>query len=163
LQADKHYWQNFLLTNKLDEAVAIELKNPDGSNKTSPKQDAYLERLRGCNVATLVSSNYDEIIIFLHEHYKDVNETHKMLPAIEEQPRTAHHIDFSRNESPAYWCKKLQNKEALLEERKCRGMDAEELWRLPNKQIASVLISHDKTTVVIHKYLPACASAPRTS
>ena len=45
------------------DVVAIELKNPDGSNKTSPKQDAYLERLRGCNVATLVSNNYEDIII----------------------------------------------------------------------------------------------------
>ncbi|MFM7986862.1 MAG: hypothetical protein ACKPKO_46865 [Candidatus Fonsibacter sp.] len=60
-------------------------------------------------------------------------------------------IDFSRNENPAYWCKKLQNNEALLEECKCRVMDAEELWKLPNKQIASVLIPNDKTTVVRHK------------
>ena len=45
----------------------------------------------------------------------------------------------------------LQNKENLLEECRSRGMNAEELWRLPNKQIASVLIAHDKTTVVIHK------------
>ena len=64
------------------DVVAIELKNPNGSNKTSPEQDAYLERLRGCNVATLVSSSYEEVIIFLHEHCKDVNETHKMLMAI---------------------------------------------------------------------------------
>ena len=51
----------------------------------------------------------------------------------------------------AYWCHKLQNKESLLKECRYRGMEPEELWRLPNKQIASVLISHDKTTVVIHK------------
>ena len=59
------------------DVVAIELKNPNGSNKTSPEQDAYLERLRGCNVATLVSNNYEEVIIFLHEHYKSVKETHE--------------------------------------------------------------------------------------
>ncbi len=97
-----------------------------------------------------MSNNYEEVVIFLHEHYKDVKDTHNMLLAIEDQLRAAR-IDFSRNESPAYWCKKLQNNDALLEAGKCRGMDAEELWRLPNKQIASVLISHDKTTVVIHK------------
>ena len=28
--------------------------------------------------------------------------------------------------------------------------DPEELWRLPNRKIASVLISRDKTTVLIH-------------
>ncbi|MFM7987651.1 MAG: hypothetical protein ACKPKO_50890, partial [Candidatus Fonsibacter sp.] len=66
-----------------------------------------------------------------------------------QQPATC--IDFSRNDNPAYWCKKLPNKESLLEECKCRGMDAEELWRLPTKQIASVLIAHDKTTVDLHK------------
>ncbi|MFM7984188.1 MAG: hypothetical protein ACKPKO_33185, partial [Candidatus Fonsibacter sp.] len=68
------------------DAVAIELKSPDGSNKTSPEQDAHLERLRGCNVATLVSNNYEEVIIFQHEHYKDVKETHNMRLAIEDQP-----------------------------------------------------------------------------
>ena len=86
----------------------------------------------------------------MHEHYKDVKETHNMLLAIEDQQQ-ATRIDFSRNENPAYWCNKLQNKEALLNECRCRGVDPGELWRLPNKQIASVLISHDKTTVVIHK------------
>ena len=153
--------------------MAIELKNPNGSNKTSPEQDAYLERLRGCNVATLVSNNYEEVIIFLHEHYKDVKQTRKMLVAIEDHqqaarinPRQSNAIpnksyveasssrvvvDFSHNDYPAYWCKQLQNKENLLKECRCRGLDPEELWRLPNKQIASVLISHDKTTVVIHK------------
>ncbi|MFM7983234.1 MAG: hypothetical protein ACKPKO_28330, partial [Candidatus Fonsibacter sp.] len=112
-------------------------------------QDAYLERLRGCNVATLVSNNYEEVIIFLHEHYKNVKEARNMLLAIEDKQQQAMRIDFSRNESPAY--KKLQNKESLLEECKSRGMDAEELWRLPNKQIANVLIAHDNTTVAIHK------------
>ncbi|MFM7980071.1 MAG: hypothetical protein ACKPKO_12220, partial [Candidatus Fonsibacter sp.] len=67
-----------------------------------------------CTVALLVSNNYDEIIIFLHEHYKDVKDTHNMLLAIEDKPR-ATRIDFSRNKNPAYWCKKLQNKESLLE------------------------------------------------
>ena len=138
------------LGNGFTDVVAIELKNPNGSNKTSPEQDAYLERLRGCNVATLVSSSYEEVIIFVHEHYKDVQETHNMLLAIEDKQQAAR-INFSHNDNPAYWCKQLQNKENLLKECKYRGLDTEELWRLPNKQIASVLISHDKTTVVIHK------------
>jgi len=103
------------------DVVAIELKNPNGSNKTSPEQDAYLERLRGCNVATLVSNSYEEVIIFLHEHYKSVKETHKMLLAIEDQQqamRIDHCLvgDFSRNENPAYWCKQLQNNDNLLKE-----------------------------------------------
>ncbi len=138
------------LGNGFTDVVAIELKNPDGSNKTTPEQDADLERLKGCNVATLVSNNYDAIIIFLHEHYEVVKETHNMLLAIEDKPRATHSIDFSHNGNPAYSCKKLQNKETLLDECRCRGMETEELWRRPNKQIANVLISHDKTTVARH-------------
>ena len=102
------------------DVVAIELKNPNGSNKTSPEQDAYLERLRGCNIATLVSNSYEEVAIFLYEHYKDVKETHNMLLAIEDQQQ-ASRIDFSRNENPADWCNKLQIKDNLLKECKCRG------------------------------------------
>jgi len=141
------------LGNGFTDVVAIELKNPDGSNKTSPEQDAYLERLRECNVATLVSNSYEEVIIFLHEHYKDVKETHNTLLAINDKQQQATCIDFSRNDNPTYWCKMLQNKENLLEECRSRGMNTEELWRLPNKQIASVLIAHDKTKVVIHNQL----------
>ena len=51
-----------------------------------------------------MSNTYEEVVIFLHEHYKDVNETHNMLLAIEDQPR-APRIDFSRHENPAYWYK----------------------------------------------------------
>ena len=108
----------------------------------------------------------------MHEHYKDVKETHKMLMAIEGHQKAARInprqgnvvpdkkyveasssrivVDFSHNDNPAYWCNQLQNKENLLKECERRGLDPEEPWRLPNKQIASVLISHDKTTVVIH-------------
>ena len=60
-------------------------------------------------------------------------------------------VDFSHNDNPTYWCKQLHNKENLLKECDRRGLDPEELWRLPNKQIAIVLFSHDKTAVVIHK------------
>ena len=81
------------------DVVAIELKNPNGSNKTSPEQDAYLERLRGCNVATLVSNNYEDVVIFLHEHYKGVKETHNMLLSIEDQPQ-AMRIDPRRSDRP---------------------------------------------------------------
>ncbi|MFM7989749.1 MAG: hypothetical protein ACKPKO_61595, partial [Candidatus Fonsibacter sp.] len=79
-----------------------------GSDKTTPEQDACRERLRGCNVATLVSNNYEEVVIFLHENDAYVKETHAVLLAIEAQQTTR--IDFSRNDNPAYWCNKLQNK-----------------------------------------------------
>ncbi|MFM7980420.1 MAG: hypothetical protein ACKPKO_13990, partial [Candidatus Fonsibacter sp.] len=109
-----------------------------------------------------VSNNYEDVVVFVHEHYKDVKKTNNMLLVIEDQPRAAR-IDFPRTENPAYWCHKLQNKESLLKECKYRDMEPEELWRPPNRQIANVLISHDKTTVVEHKELPVVASDPRTS
>ncbi|MFM7983638.1 MAG: hypothetical protein ACKPKO_30375, partial [Candidatus Fonsibacter sp.] len=62
------------------------------------------------NIATLVSTSYEEVIIFLHEQYKDVKETRNMLLAIENKQQQATCIDFSRNDNPAYWCKKLPNK-----------------------------------------------------
>ena len=71
-----------------------------------------------------------------------------MLLAIRHQPTR---INFSRNNNPAYWCNKLQNKENLLTECKSRGKGPEEIWKPPNKQIANVLISRDKTTVVIQR------------
>ena len=37
----------------------------------------------------LVSNNYEEVIIFVHEHYKDVKEAHNMLMAIEDQQQAA--------------------------------------------------------------------------
>ena len=80
-----------------------------------------------------------------------------MLLAIEDQQQ-AKRIDFTRNENPPYWRKQLQNKDNLLKECRCRGLDPEKLWRLPNKQIANALISHDKTTVVIHHQLPLALS-----
>ena len=51
------------LGNGYTDVVAIELKNPNGSNSTSPEQDAYLERLRACNATTLVTNDYAEVVI----------------------------------------------------------------------------------------------------
>ncbi|MFM7990177.1 MAG: hypothetical protein ACKPKO_63760 [Candidatus Fonsibacter sp.] len=58
-----------------------------------------------------MSNSYDEVIIFLHKHYKEVKETHNMLLAIDNKQQQATCIDCSRNENPAYWCKKLPTKE----------------------------------------------------
>ncbi|MFM7990423.1 MAG: hypothetical protein ACKPKO_65010, partial [Candidatus Fonsibacter sp.] len=94
-------------------------QEPRRVQQDEPRARRLPRAAEGCNVATLVSKN-EEVIILLQEHYKDVKETHTMLLAIEDKQQAAR-IDFSRNESPAYWCKKLQNKEALLEERKYRA------------------------------------------
>ncbi|MFM7987433.1 MAG: hypothetical protein ACKPKO_49785, partial [Candidatus Fonsibacter sp.] len=69
---------------------------------------------------TLVSNSYEEAIICLHEHYKDVNETHNMLLAIEDKHQQATRIDFSRNDNPAtgarsYLTRRLSSMSAGLE------------------------------------------------
>ncbi len=67
------------------EVVAIELKNPNGCNWTSPEQDVMY--VRSCNVATLVTSDYDEIVIVLHEHYKNTQHEHTRMLAIRDEPQ----------------------------------------------------------------------------
>ena len=74
------------LGNGYTDVVAIELKNPNGSNWTSSEQDAYLERLRSCNATTLVTNDYDEVAIFLHEHYKRIQQEHTRLLAVKDEP-----------------------------------------------------------------------------
>ncbi len=62
------------LGNGYTDVVAIDLKSPNESNLITPEQDAYLERLRLCNVTTLVTNDYDEVVIFLHEHYTQIQQ-----------------------------------------------------------------------------------------
>ncbi|MFM7982497.1 MAG: hypothetical protein ACKPKO_24565 [Candidatus Fonsibacter sp.] len=80
------------------DVVAIELDTPSGPNNVGPEHHAYLERLRGCNVATVVGNKYDDVVIFLHVHYKGVKETDAVLLAIEDRHTTR--IDFSCIKNP---------------------------------------------------------------
>ena len=52
--------------------VAIELKNPNGSNQLSIQQEEYIELLQDINVATLVSNNYTDILDWVDDHYKQI-------------------------------------------------------------------------------------------
>ena len=66
-----HCWSGF----------AIELKNPTGNWTLSHKQEVYLENLNSIRYKTLVSDNYDEILIELANYYRDMyKETRHLCP-----------------------------------------------------------------------------------
>ena len=70
------------LPNGSQDVFAIELKNPSGTGELNKKQAEHHERLLlKCHVKTVVSSKYEEVVIALHEHYKEVL-ARAQLPAI---------------------------------------------------------------------------------
>ena len=131
------------LGNGYTDVVAMELKNPNGSNCTSPEQDAYLERLRLCNVTTLVTNDYDEVVIFLHEHYKKIQQEDTRLLAIKDEPQPKT-FNFATNDNPNYWCNKLKNHTGLQQECEKRGISKDEFFIKTKREIASILITFDK-------------------
>jgi hypothetical protein len=52
--------------------MAIELKSPVGWGVLSPDQQKFLERLRRAGFKTMVSNDYDEVIVAIQEYFKDV-------------------------------------------------------------------------------------------
>jgi prophage antirepressor-like protein len=51
---------------------ALELKSPTGWGVLSPDQQKYLERLREAGYLTLVSNEYDEIVVKVGEYFRDI-------------------------------------------------------------------------------------------
>lgn len=51
---------------------AIEIKTPSGYGKVSDKQTDFLAQLENNNWKTLISNNYDEIILQVHEYVSDI-------------------------------------------------------------------------------------------
>ncbi len=76
----------------------------------------------------------------MHDHYKEVFAKSHM-PSIQDKPKT---YNFAKNENPRYWCKKLGNKQALLEELDHRYIPTDGVYLKTNREIASILITFDK-------------------
>ena len=57
---------------KIYNGMAIELKTPTGLGVLSPKQSSYLDVLKQNNYYTLVSYDYDEIILEITKYLLDV-------------------------------------------------------------------------------------------
>ena len=65
---------DILLLNKHKKwtGLAIELKSPTGWGLVSTDQKKFLERLEGAGYKTLVSNDYDEVIVQIEEYFRDV-------------------------------------------------------------------------------------------
>ncbi len=130
------------LPNGFQDNIAIELKNPNGTGELSENQKNYHRLLKeNCNIETIVGHNYDDIIIAIHDHYKDVF-ARAQTPAIADQPEPKY--DFATNDNPKYWCNKLKNGTALMHECEKRGIPKDEIYIKTNREIASILITFDK-------------------
>jgi len=128
------------LPNCFQDVLAIELKNPNKKGKVQSNQVEYLDNLElNCRTKIVLSSDYDDVVLQIHDHYKDVF-ARAQIPAItDKQPE----YDFSTNNKPKYWCNKLKNKTNLMIECKKRGYEDMTYQLMTNCEIAKVLIEHD--------------------
>ena len=77
-----------VLPNGFQDALAVEFKNPNGTGHLDPRQLEYHKNLKQhCNVETIVGHNYDDIVIAIHDHYKEVL-ARAQTPAVADQPKT---------------------------------------------------------------------------
>jgi len=146
------------LPNGFQDVLAIELKNPNGKGKLSNKQVEYIDSLElNCRVPTIVSCDYDDVILRTHDHYKEVfarasvpvftqgSQDQRSLrtpeEALADKPKT---YDFSTNENPQYWCNKLKNHTAMQEQCEQRGIPQDEVRIKTKREIATILITFDK-------------------
>lgn len=65
---------DLLLLNKHKKytGFALELKSPVGWGVVSPEQQKFLERLQGAGYKTLVSCDYDEVVVQIQEYFREV-------------------------------------------------------------------------------------------
>ena len=94
--------------------VAIDLNF--GSNVLSLEQEYYLDKLNTINITTFVAFKYEDIVIFLHEHYKRINETKHNSP---------NHMDCSTSQNPILWIQRLMNKNNILQQAEYRSLDVD--------------------------------------
>ena len=132
------------LPNGNHDVYSIELKNPNGKGKLSQKQVDYHEHLLSkCHVQTFVSNSYEEVVIALHEHYKEVFARTKTLAIVDTQEEE---YDFSTNSRPNYWMAKLKNKTALIRECDKRGVIIDNAMTTLNAKIIEALVAADSKT-----------------
>ena len=132
------------LPNGNQDVYSIELKNPNGKGKLSQKQVDYHEHLLSkCHVQTLVSNSYEEVVIALHEHYKEVFARTKTLAIVDTQEEE---YDFSTNSRPNYWMARLKNKTALIRECDKRGVIIDNAMTTLNAKIIEALVAADSKT-----------------
>jgi len=125
------------LSSDFTDVMAIELKNPNGSNWLSEKQVRFIRRLETCNVTTMVADNYEDVVIGLHDHYREVEKKVARLAITDET------YDFSTRSNAKYWVAKLKNKATLIRECQKRGIKTTNLVSMTNIAIAEMLMAAD--------------------
>ena len=132
------------LPNGNQDVYSIELKNPNGKGKLNQKQvDYHKHLLSKCHVQTFVSNSYEEVVIALHEHYKEVFARTKTLAIVDTQEEE---YNFSTNSRPNYWMAKLKNKTALIRECDKRGVIIDNAMTTLNAKIIEALVAADSKT-----------------
>ena len=112
-QQDNQISQLRGLPNGFQDALAIELKNPNGTSTLGTKQIEYHKNLKDkCNIKTIVRHNYEDIILEIHDHYKEVFARAPTIALADEPKQT---FNFATNDNPSYWCNKLKNHTGLAE------------------------------------------------
>jgi hypothetical protein len=86
-----------------------------------------------------LDQSYETVVIFLHEHYKEVCKGAK--PPVEDDEEEWY--DFATNSNPKYWLRKLKNKTALMKECDKRGVIIDNPMMTLNVKIIEALISAD--------------------
>jgi len=95
-----------------------------------------------CRVKTFASSKYEEIVIALHEHYREVSMRAQILAIADKRDEE---YDFSTNSNPKYWLNRLKNKAALIKECKKRGIVMDNAVGTLNTKIIEILIAADSS------------------
>ena len=73
-----------------------------------------------------------------------------MFAKVQTPANTPKEYDFSTNENPTYWCNKLRNGPALVEQCNVRGIPKDEFMISTKREIASILITFDKRRKTAH-------------
>ena len=113
--------------------------------KFKANQLKYHETLKdNCNVKTIVGNNYEDIIIDIHDHYKEVFSRARTLAVADEPKQT---FNFATNDNPQYWCNKLKNYTGLAAECEKRGIAKDEFFIRTKREIATILITFNEEHV----------------
>jgi len=80
------------LPNGFQNVLAIELKNPSKPGALTQKQRDYLDVLKSnCNTSAIVSCDYDDIIIRMHDHYKAARTRASQMQRLRIKPKRRTH------------------------------------------------------------------------
>ncbi len=74
----------------------------------------------------MVSNDYADVVIFLHEHYKNIEQENTRFFAIKDHP--AKTSNFEQNDNTNYWINELKNHIGFQEECDKRGIAKDEFF-----------------------------------